>query len=300
MMFVSGGAGTQKLTPVATGLQPGGRLRAPLAAILFDVYGTLFISASGDIGQAETDAAQKGAALKQAAPPPDINALAQAFNLDQNGRELHDAMQREIKNTHTRLKAEGRDCPEVDIERIWETVLGIEDRPTIQAFAWAFEMAVNPVWPMPHVGALLALVAAKNIAAGIISNAQFYTDRLFEQFLDNRPDAAWADPELIFYSYRYGHAKPSLHLFKRAKEALAKKKIAAQNTLYVGNDMLKDIYPARTCGFQTALFAGDARSLRLRKDDPRCRNLSPDLIITELSQLNTLLINNLKQNNHGT
>jgi putative hydrolase of the HAD superfamily len=53
----------------------------------------------------------------------------------------------------------------------------------------------------------------------------------------------------------------------------------------VGNDMLNDIYPAKKLGFQTALFAGDARSLRLRTDDPRCRNLSADLILTDLEQL---------------
>jgi putative hydrolase of the HAD superfamily len=55
--------------------------------------------------------------------------------------------------------------------------------------------------------------------------------------------------------------------------------------LYVGNDMLKDIHPARSVGFRTALFAGDRRSLRLRQEDSRCRKLSPDLIVTDLGQL---------------
>jgi len=49
--------------------------------------------------------------------------------------------------------------------------------------------------------------------------------------------------------------------------------------------MLNDIYPAQKVGFQTALFAGDKRSLRLRNDDPRCKNLKPDLVITDLIQL---------------
>jgi len=33
------------------------------------------------------------------------------------------------------------------------------------------------------------------------------------------------------------------------------------------------------------LFAGDARSLRLRRDDSRCRRLKPNLVITDLLQL---------------
>ena len=49
--------------------------------------------------------------------------------------------------------------------------------------------------------------------------------------------------------------------------------------------MLKDIWPATQLGFKTALFAGDARSLRLREDDERCRGLKPDLVIDRLSQL---------------
>ena len=53
--------------------------------------------------------------------------------------------------------------------------------------------------------------------------------------------------------------------------------------------MLNDILPARSAGFQTALFAGDRRSLRLRRDDPRCTNLKPDMILTDLFQFAELL-----------
>ena len=55
--------------------------------------------------------------------------------------------------------------------------------------------------------------------------------------------------------------------------------------LYIGNDMLKDVYPAHEVGMKTALFAGDKRSLKWRREDERCKNLEPDLVITQLSQL---------------
>jgi putative hydrolase of the HAD superfamily len=73
--------------------------------------------------------------------------------------------------------------------------------------------------------------------------------------------------------------------FKKAAAALSAMGLKPAASLYVGNDMLNDIYPAKQLGFQTALFAGDTRSLRLRPDDPRCANLSADLVLTELSQL---------------
>jgi putative hydrolase of the HAD superfamily len=89
----------------------------------------------------------------------------------------------------------------------------------------------------------------------------------------------------MLFSYRFGCAKPSTYLFQLAAEKLQNIEISVHDALYLGNDMLNDIYPAKKAGFQTALFAGDARSLRLREDDPRCRNLSPDIIITDLKQL---------------
>jgi putative hydrolase of the HAD superfamily len=76
-----------------------------------------------------------------------------------------------------------------------------------------------------------------------------------------------------------------LILFKRAEEAVRAKGFGADAVLFVGNDMLNDIFPAKSLGFQTALFAGDARSLRLRTDDSRCRNLSADIVLTDLEQL---------------
>jgi putative hydrolase of the HAD superfamily len=49
--------------------------------------------------------------------------------------------------------------------------------------------------------------------------------------------------------------------------------------------MLNDIYPAKMVGFKAGLFAGDARSLRLRENHPKCQNLFADLVITDLVQI---------------
>ena len=49
--------------------------------------------------------------------------------------------------------------------------------------------------------------------------------------------------------------------------------------------MLNDIYPAQRAGFMTGLFAGDARSLKLRSDESVCNKLSADIVITDLVQL---------------
>jgi putative hydrolase of the HAD superfamily len=155
----------------------------------------------------------------------------------------------------------------------------------VRAFALEYELIVNPVYSMPHLEQLLDHCRTLPVAMGIVSNAQFFTPCLFEWFLGARLEALGFADELLVFSYRTGHAKPSPLLFQLARKALKARGIQAQDVLFVGNDMLNDIYPARQAGFQTALFAGDQRSLRLRREQKQCLNLKPDLVITDLQQL---------------
>ena len=49
--------------------------------------------------------------------------------------------------------------------------------------------------------------------------------------------------------------------------------------------MRNDILPASQIGFRTALVATDRRSLRLREGDPSVAHVTPDLVVTNLSDL---------------
>jgi putative hydrolase of the HAD superfamily len=49
--------------------------------------------------------------------------------------------------------------------------------------------------------------------------------------------------------------------------------------------MRNDIAPAKAVGMQTALFAGDRRSLRWRRGDPLVGDELPDMVLTRLPQL---------------
>ena len=263
------------MSPLPTSMTPGGDLNAKIRCVLFDIYGTLFISGSGDISLARktTSTSRK---LEQLMQKYDIGKPAQDVVA-----ELHDAI--EIK--HRILKNQGIDYPEIKIDEIWQQILGRGNIQRVRQFAIEYELIVNPVYPMPNLEKMLAACRQQNLAMGIISNAQFFTPLLFEWFLGDRMENLGFDPELIFLSYRSGCAKPSETLFKMAAAAIEARGLDTAAALFVGNDMLNDIYPAHQLGFQTALFAGDARSLRLRTDDPRCANLSADLILTDLGQL---------------
>jgi len=263
------------MSPLPTSITPVGGLVGKIQCVLFDIYGTLFISGSGDISVAR----------KSSSPNQKLEHLVHQYDVGKTPQalvaELHDV----IESKHRRLKDNDIDYPEIEIDQIWQQILGIDDILRIRQFAIEYELIVNPVYPMPNLKNLLAACRQQNLAMGIISNAQFFTPLLFEWFLDARMENLGFDSELIFLSYQVGCAKPSQVLFKMAESAIKAKGFDTTAALFVGNDMLNDIYPAHQLGFQTALFAGDARSLRLRTDDARCLNLSADLILTDLDQL---------------
>jgi putative hydrolase of the HAD superfamily len=264
------------MTPISTGEVPRGlsKIRR-VKALLFDVYGTLLISSSGDRVSPGISNDQKRM----------LAGVLHGFCIDQTPESLMDALSREIEKDHQHLRQEGIAYPEVDIIQIWQRVLGVDDPECLEAFAMAYEMAVNPVYPMPGIEDLLSACREQNLLLGIISNAQFYTARLIEQLLGTSLDMCGFDPQLTFYSYRFRSAKPSNFMFQLAADVFSRREILPASVLYVGNDMRNDILPAKTIGFQTALFAGDQRSLRRRSDDARCRHLVPDMIVTDLRQL---------------
>jgi len=265
---------SKPLKPIPAGVSGRGKIRKSLEAILFDIYGTLFVSGGGDISTTE---------LK--IKPDTLEKLLKKYGIKLNAIKVLQEYIRKIKKNHDSMKKRGIEYPEVEIDFIWMQVLGIEDRGMARLFACDFEMTFNPVWPMPYLKELLEVLREKRIKAGIVSNAQFYTPLIFRAFFDNPPQELGFDRDLIFYSFQVGEAKPSTFLFQKAKEKLEEIGIKPLKTLYVGNDMLNDIYPSFITGFQTALFAGDRRSLRLRKGEKRCFYIEPGLIVTGLQEL---------------
>jgi putative hydrolase of the HAD superfamily len=264
------------LVPIPTGEIPSGLSNIKgVAAILFDVYGTLLISGSGDLDPHALSREQKRG----------VAEALQRHGIDGAPDNISDSLKRTIENEHETLRRAGIESPEVDIVRVWEMVLGNRDAARVKAFALEYEMVVNPIYPMPGLEMVLSSCRAQGRLLGIISNAQFYTPLLLERILGTSLEERGFDPQLTFFSYRFRSAKPSSFMFDKAAEVLSRRRVPPASVLYVGNDMRNDILPAKTVGFKTALFAGDSRSLRRRADDARCRHLMPDVIITDLRQL---------------
>ena len=192
----------------------------PVRAVLFDVYGTLLVSAAGDIGSASP-----------------LSAL--------------------IAQRHAAARQRGVDWPEVEIRALWRAA-GIAEAE-VERVAVEHELASNPVWPMPGFPAVPRALAERCVV-GVVSNAQFYTPLTLEALAGDSLAKLGFASDLCLWSFEQGRAKPSVELYRAAARRLAARGIAPAETLMVGNSARKDVAPAQAAGFRAALFAGDQRS----------------------------------------
>ena len=269
------------LAPQPTGLEPdtaGLRARPP-RAVLLDVYGTMVLSAAGEIAN------DAGTSVSH-------DPVAQALAAERLDPALFgwDDLRAAITRRHAQLRADGASHPEVEIRSLWRQLLataGVDaPAPLVERLAARCEIAANPCWPEPTLATTLARLAAVGIPLGIVSNAQFYTRAMLEAFLGRPLDAAGIRPELEAWSFAEGVGKPEPALYhSAARRLLDSCGIAAADTVMVGNDIRNDIAPARQAGLRGVLYAGDLRSLRLRRDDPQLAAERPHATITSLAQL---------------
>lgn len=263
-----------------------------IRAVVFDVYGTLFLSSVGDISLASEEN-RESAMLELFAN--------ESLVLSDEAHHLSNRFYAAVKARQEVRKQDGVAYPEVEIRAVWRDLLealhsegqlkGMPDERQLERIALRFECLVNPVWPAPEAERILWKLNREGKLLGIISNAQFYTPLLFERFFSQRLEELGMAAHRCVWSYELLEAKPSVALYERSAQAFKKHhEIAPEQVLYIGNDMLKDIYPASRVGFKTALYAGDRRSLRLREDAPECQGLEPDIVLTHWTELLDCLV----------
>lgn len=281
---------SEPLEPIHTATIPTLRELKNIRVIAYDFYGTLFISGVGDIGIDDGHA----------------NADLLTETLENSGIEILDdsagsagfKVYNQVVEKHIQtLKEDGIEYPEPDIRTVWKDVLDeLQDKALIKypanssledVVSVEFEARMNPVWPMEDAIDTLTYFKDNELTQGIISNSQFYTPIVLEALTGNSLDELGFERKLLHWSFKENLKKPGLQFYKDFLEKLNNydQNLSPSNVLYVGNDMLKDVYPAHHFGMKTALFAGDKRSLKWREDDERCKDILPDLIITSLSQL---------------
>ncbi|OYP37975.1 HAD family hydrolase [Rhodopirellula sp. MGV] len=252
-------------------------------AVIFDIYGTLIISGSGDVGSA--DANDRGMFLAQAINAAGIDASSGRVPTIE---DLH----QQIRLSNDSRRSETCTKPEVDIVEIWRATLnscgiGCFDTESLHRLAAEYESRANPTWPMPGARALLEQLRSRGLRLGIVSNAQEFTLPLIEEIAGDFGGDSVFDLSLCVFSYRYRRAKPDACLFDVLCDRLSSLGIDPGEAVYVGNDRLNDIWCASNAGLRTAWFVGDERSCRPRESDPRMLGLDQNIVLTRLDELTT-------------
>jgi putative hydrolase of the HAD superfamily len=209
------------MQPIATDVAPRLATLPDIRAVLFDVYGTLLISGSGDVGTVADTAPE---AFQQA-------CRAVGLRLPVTGEEGSAALVATIQACHAESRAQGVRCPEVDIGDVWRRTIRRltsaeahdadreqQDQGQIdfRSLAIEYETRVNPVWPMPALGPCLDQLSDAQVTLGLVSNAQFFTPLLFPALLRQTLADLGFSSDLCKFSYRYGQAKPGTFLFDQA------------------------------------------------------------------------------------
>jgi putative hydrolase of the HAD superfamily len=286
---------SESMQPLDTGVKPVLGKITP-KAVVFDIYGTLLISASGDVNEASLMTENLQKALDK--------ARIRVITTEGAGRAeiLHlilDEFKDSIKKQHERLKTgNGAAFPEIDIIETWDAVISYfiskgyleaGKYSNLKVLAYVFELLSNKIYPMPGMKEVINEIHGRDIPLGIVSNAQAYTPMFVNYFLNGSMGMGLEidpfDPRITVYSFEERKAKPDHNLFSKLSYSLRQNfNIKPEEAVYIGNDMLNDIYSASQAGLKTILFAGDKRSLRMRANHPLASGISPDFIITDLKQ----------------
>ena len=142
--------GIKPLDTIPTGASISYTKENNIKAVIFDIYGTLIISASGDVMQAEYSADMYYDAC-----------VASGIEVVTDKKDdliyMHDIYELMVKVHKERSRKRGIPFPEVDIEKVWVDVLADADQlglirlkkdADLRTFIFVFELKSKKVWPM--------------------------------------------------------------------------------------------------------------------------------------------------------
>lgn len=275
-----------------------------IRVVFFDIYGTILLSAEGEIGSTLYSYKRNSKQIEQHFASACREACKKIFSCDQpieHFDRFHHHYLAAIRATHIQLKEEGIATPEVEIRDIWRTILTEQQRQLtidstlltaerIAAFAITLELLTNPAQLSPHINETLMSMKQAGFTLGIISNAQFYTPLIVSHLIGKSLPALGFNPALCYWSYEQRVAKPAISCFEQS--AVAAERLTGATVdqmLYIGNDLRNDIIPAAAVGMRTCLYCGDKRSLRLYPERTDINRQRADTWLSDYRQLHALL-----------
>jgi FMN phosphatase YigB (HAD superfamily) len=197
--------------------------------------------------------------------------------------------------------------PEVQAERIWETILkrlmqkdykfDATQMGSLNEFsrkvAWFFHASLQGTACYDGAAAALRHVREAGLEQGLLADGQCFTTLQLERGLLAQDAEARLETltseGLSVLSCDVRAKKPSDRLFRKGVEVLQEKGLSPGEVLHVGSRVQLDLVPAKRLGMATALFAGDKASLQATPEQLKDPVSRPDVLLTELGQISEVV-----------
>lgn len=269
---------------------------------IFDVYGTLINYWNDSFTDPDTKRIELLSSFRKTADRFGFTPILEKIDSQKCAEEtLHDFYHGLIVMKHEQSIGEGKSFPEVKIEEVWDIILSILVRNGYDLEAHqlgkrsefsriiAYYYNFNSLKRGFFDGVIPALKAlkAQNIKLGILSNAQFYTPIDLSLFVRDQDEELvdyleLFEPELVFFSYENGVAKPNKMLYEKLFDALYELNALPSETVFIGNDLVADIQAATEIGMKTALFTGNRGSTFMHDLENK---VFPDIVFSTFEEL---------------
>jgi FMN phosphatase YigB (HAD superfamily) len=272
-----------------------------IRAVLWNVYGTLIRTSSGEL-RFETD----DAFITEVALEKTIHEFKMWNSMSRKPgqpsaymREVYQKVLNEIRLA----PSPGEKSPEILAERVWESIIKklFQKEYTFDAgffgslnefskkVAYFFHESLQGTACYNGAAEALRAVVGAGLAQGLLADGQCFTPVQLRRGMRTQDEKLELDefipPSRRWLSADYRAKKPSETLFRAAVKALGEAGIEPHQVLHVGSSLMRDLAPARRFGMRTALFAGDRSSLVAPPDRLKDIHCRPDVLLTELPQI---------------
>lgn len=279
---------------------------AGIACVVWDIYGTLLRTDSGELLLSHPQQIRMQVALEKT-----IQEFNMWHSMSRKPGAPWEYMLRQYENVLSELRMAGTkrkgDVREVDASEIWkklisrllqneyeydESFYGDLDQFSVKV-AYFFHSCLQGFEASPGAAELVGTVGSSSLYQGVLADAQPFTLvqllRVLGEHATLPPLGELFEPEAIALSYQAGVRKPSATLYELAARQLAELGIEPSETLYVSCCLRNDLSAAKRRGFRTALYAADKNCVRVEPSDMKDPELRPDRLLTELTQVRELL-----------
>jgi len=158
-----------------------------------------------------------------------------------------------------------------------------------EKIAYYYQRASQGISVFPKALAALRTVAKKGVVQGIHANGQQATPVVVCRALVEQGKltslAEVFEPAISIWSYEMGVRKETDKGFATLLAEMTSKGLTPAETLYVGNDVERDIVPAKRRGFRTALLLADKNTARVKPGDLKDEKSKPNVLLTAFEQI---------------